>query len=380
MARKTQGAARPKKKRGPGRPRKKRGPGRTTPDLSFFERLQIKALVAAGHTHAEISKIIGRSRSCICREIKRGQCKQETALELETTRYEPDYAERKHRDAQSKKGPGYKIDHDHDTARALERYIIEMHYSPEAAILKMEATGEMATHLSRSTVYNYIHKQVLGIQECHLRYGFKPRRKKASDSPFEGRRDLDGRKAGESISNRPKHILNRKEFGHWEGDLVVSAVQSTHAVLTLVERKTRTLFAVKIADKKQASVIAALDFLEGKLGGLFRLMFKSVTFDNGIEFQDAGGLQRSILHDPGGAPRIGIVYYAHPYCSSERGSNENINRMLRIAFPKGTDFGTVSVEELQRHVAWINNYPRAILGGKSAIECFHEELARLIAA
>ncbi len=369
-----------RKKRGPGRPRKKRGPGRTTPDLKFGERLQIKALKSAGHTHAEIARIIGRSRSCISREIKRGQCTQQTTSDFNAKRYEPEYAEKMHRDAQSKKGPGCKIDKDHATARALEFYIIEMRYSPGAAVMKMEATGEMRTPLSRSTIYNYIHKEVLGIRECHLRHGFNPRRKKASNSPFEKRKDFDGRKAGESISKRPTSVLARKEFGHWEGDLVVSGSDSTHAVLTLVERKTRVFFAVKIADKRQTSVISALDFLERKLGGIFKMIFKSITFDNGREFQDAGGLQRSILHDPGGTPRIGVVYYAHPYCSSERGSNENANRMLRIAFPKGTDFGSVSVDELRQHVVWMNNYPRAILGGKTASECFHEELARLVAA
>lgn len=368
------------RKRGPGRPRKKRGPGRTTPDVTYEERVMIKALLSAGHTHAEIGRIINRSRSCISREVRRGQCEQETSLDVRVMRYEPDYAEMKHREAQSRKGPSLKIDKDHLTAAALEFYIVEKRYSPHAAIMKSASTGEMRTRISLSTLYEYIHKEVIAVKEHHLRYGFNPRKRKNSDESFESRSDSARRRGGESIAARPKSVLRRKEFGHWEGDLVVSGRGSPSAVLTLVERKTRWLFSVKLDSKRQSSVVAALDQLELRLGRVFKLIFRSVTFDNGLEFMDTDGMQRCGLHDPGGEKRIAKVYYAHPYCSSERGSNENINRMLRLAFPKGTDFDTVSDEDLQRHVSWINEYPRAILGGRCASECFSTEVGRLLAS
>lgn len=363
-------------RRGPGRPRKKRGPGRTTPDLSYEERIKIRALLTAGHTRAEIAYYLNRSRSCIGREINRGLCEQKIKKRKVSIRYEPDFAEKCHATAQSKKGRKLKIGSDHETAAALDRYVIEERYSPAAAVMKAAANGEMKTRIARSTYYEYIHKGVTAVEEKHLRYGFNPRKKEPLS--FEQRRTSRHVRAGESIEHRPKHVLRRREFGHWEGDLVIGARKAGPAILTLVERKTRMLFATKISDTRTSSVVDAFDRIERKLGSLIRPIFKSITFDNGHEFRDADGIKRSIeQRDPGGE-RIGKIYYAHPYCSSERGSNENINRMLRIAFPKGTDFSTVSDDELACQVLWINNYPRAILNGKCAEECFEKELNSLL--
>jgi len=87
-------------------------------------------------------------------------------------------------------------------------------------------------------------------------------------------------------------------------------------------------------------------------------VFKSITADNGSEFLDSEAIKKAAKCDE--------VYYAHPYSSWERGSNENGNRILRRFIPKGTDIGKLTHSELQRIEDWVNNYPRKILGYKSA--------------
>ncbi|MDR1000552.1 MAG: IS30 family transposase, partial [Clostridiales bacterium] len=99
-----------------------------------------------------------------------------------------------------------------------------------------------------------------------------------------------------------------------------------------------------------------------KVGGDFSEVFKSITADNGSEFLDSAGIKA--------ASNCGEVYYAHPYSSWERGSNENGNRMLRRFIPKGTDLSDLTEKELQQYEDWVNNYPRRILKYLTANEAF----------
>ena len=108
------------------------------------------------------------------------------------------------------------------------------------------------------------------------------------------------------------------------------------------------------------TVVKALDALERKCGAKrFRVIFKSITFDNGSEFSAAEELERSAVNKT--IPRT-KVYFCHPYSSWERGSNENANIMIRRKHPKGTDFEKVSARQIAETEQWINNYPRKILG------------------
>ena len=117
-----------------------------------------------------------------------------------------------------------------------------------------------------------------------------------------------------------------------------------------------------IKNKSQKEVLQALRRLQRRVKGDFTHVFKSITADNGSEFLDSEGMKR--------AAKCGEVYYAHPYSSWERGSNENGNRMLRRFLPKGTDFSKLKPKELQRIEDWVNNYPRKIFGYKSANDMY----------
>ena len=174
---------------------------------------------------------------------------------------------------------------------------------------------------------------------------------------------LNNRK-GTSIEKRPAEVRERKIYGHWEMDTVVGGQKKGMAcLLVLSERMTREEIVIKIKNKKTSSVVHALNMLERKLGSRkFREKFKTITCDNGCEFMDAKGIEKS-RYTKGNRTTL---YYCHPYSSYERGTNENINRMIRRFFPKGINFDTVTQKEVTMVQDWINNYPRKIFGGLSS--------------
>jgi len=176
-----------------------------------------------------------------------------------------------------------------------------------------------------------------------------------------------------SIEKRPEIVESREEFGHWEIDLVVGGKDAAKPVLmTLVERKTRQLVMRKLPDRTQESVIRAINAIERTMGvEAFRCTFKSITADNGSEFLDVERMERSAFSKK---TRVKL-YYAHPYSSWERGSNENANRMIRRFIAKGSDIGNFTSKFIREIEMWINNYPRKILDFQTAQVCFNMAVA-----
>lgn len=154
----------------------------------------------------------------------------------------------------------------------------------------------------------------------------------------------------------------REEYGHWEIDLVVGKAKTTPVLLTMAERQSREPMIFKLPNKKAASVRRIFDMLERTVPD-FQKKFKSITTDNGSEFLEYDQLIQSIY----GGERFS-VYYCHSYSAWEKGGNENMNRMLRRWFPKGTDFSRVTKKEIAEFQDWLYHYPRKILGWKSPAE------------
>ena len=146
---------------------------------------------------------------------------------------------------------------------------------------------------------------------------------------------------------------------------------SKKTLLVLSERKTREEIVLLIPDRTAPSVIHAMDNLERRYGQLFPHIFKTITVDNGGEFSDCEGIERSCLFD-GARTKL---FYCHPYTSCERGTNENINGMIRRIYPKGTSFGRLTKKEVEELNEWVNTYPRGIFGFRTASELFSEELS-----
>lgn len=144
-------------------------------------------------------------------------------------------------------------------------------------------------------------------------------------------------------------------------------------MLVLTERKTRDEIIIKLKDQTAASVVEALDRIEKKWGDMFSKVFRSITVDNGVEFADYEGMEKSVF----GEEKRTFVFYCHPYSSWERGSNENNNRLIRRHIPKGEDFDDRQDAEIEYIEKWINNYPRGIFDYRTSAELFEEELQKL---
>lgn len=179
---------------------------------------------------------------------------------------------------------------------------------------------------------------------------------------------------GTGIEKRPDHINNREEIGHWEMDCIEGRKGTKRTLLVLTERVTRQEIVMPMRDHTAASVVRALDRLERKYGAeRFKEIFKSITVDNGHEFMDCAGMERSVY----GRARRTKMYYCHPRFPGERGSNEKQNQMIRWFFPKGTDFTHVQASKIQKAVDWINSYPRLLLGWRSSNDLFDAFLANV---
>ena len=128
-------------------------------------------------------------------------------------------------------------------------------------------------------------------------------------------------------------------------------------------------------DKTAASVVKALNRLERKYGRRFPQVFKSITVDNGSEFADCAGIEKSIFGR--GKRQRTTVYYCHPYSAYERGTNENINKMIRRFAPKGTSFEDLTDEQVAQIEEWVNNYPRGIFDFMCSESVFQAQIEAL---
>lgn len=344
---------------------------RTFKHLSWEKRLQIEALLKAGHTACEIADQLGVHNSTIYREIKRGQYEHLNGDDYTTEmRYSPDIAHEQYRVSLAAKGPPLKIGNDFALADHIERKIVEEHYSPAAVLGEIERTGlKFSVTISTGTVYNYIYNGVfMRVSIEHLPE--KGKRKKPK--PRHIKRQARAAR-GESIENRPKEIDDRETFGHWEMDCVEGKQGTKRTLLVLSERAAREQIIIPMKDQTARSVVQALDRIERKTGALFPEIFKTITVDNGSEFSDVRGIERS-KRRRGKRTR---VFYCHPYSAYERGTNENSNRLIRRWFPKGTDFTKIPNKEIKRVEEWMNNYPRGIFNYHTAREKFEKHLEEI---
>ena len=242
-------------------------------------------------------------------------------------------------------------------------------FSPDAIIGKIKDEGlKFEGMICTKTLYNYIDAGIFsGISNQNL---WEKRKKKKRGYKSVSRVSTKNR-LSRSIEERPDKINEREEYGHWEGDCVKGPLGKKPSLFTLTERKTREEIIIKIDQGTQEAIKSSLDSLEQEYGVEFKVKFKSITFDNGVEFLDWKSLELSVLAS---GERRTITYFAHAYSSWERGSNENQNRMIRRFIPKGTDIADVDEKEIKEIQDWMNNYPRKILGYKTANEAVEAHL------
>lgn len=225
------------------------------------------------------------------------------------------------------------------------------------------------TTVCTKTIYNYIHQQLIDLKPIEL-----PRMVRRK-SYVNYKTYTPKRQRGDSIDLRPFKSSDRESFGNWEGDLVTGPRDGVNgAFLTLIERKSRFYYMIPIKDKKSKTVYMAINKLNKLYGDNFSKVFKSITFDNGAEFARYNDMEKK----PGCKLPRTKIYFAHPYASYERGSNEVCNQLVRYYIPKGTDINTLDKSIIKMVQLGINNKKRKILGYKSAESFYKTELKNLL--
>lgn len=329
--------------------------------ITLRERYKIETLLEEKRSCSYIAERLGIKYNTLYKEINRGTVKQLDYLLKEHYVYKADYAQMVYEKSVSNRGRNLKIGSDHEFAAYIEHMIKNEKYSPEALVQHMKNEGiHFSTSLCFKTIYNYLDMGLfLNVSNKDL----ASKKEKAKKKKEGSRVALNNRK-GRSIEERPETVKDRDRYGHWEMDTVVGGQgKGKSCLLVLSERMTREEIIVKMKNKKASSTVHALNMLEKRYGSrVFREKFKTITCDNGVEFLDSKGIEKSRYTKENRT----TLYYCHPYSSWERGTNENINRMIRRFFPKGINFDEVTKQQIAVVEAWINNYPRKILGGLSS--------------
>ena len=310
-----------------------------TPD----ERYMLAALRRQGFNQSEIACALGRHRATVCRELRRNSTRADG-------RYRATTAQERTNGRRSR-------------SRRHRRFSAQDFALVEELLCRQWSPAQVAGHLARSgllsisheTIYRHVwrDKREGGTLYTHLRGARKRRRKRY------GSYDSRGRLAGKRlISERPPGVETRREIGHWEIDTVMGA-GSRDCIVSLVERKTGLLLIGKLADRTTASLNRRVIRLIRRDEGAF----ETVTADNGTEFHDYRRIEQ------GTGARF---YFARPYHSWERGSNENANGLIRQYLPKGQSMAGLSQHQCNAIARKLNTRPRKRLGFRTPLDCYNE--------
>lgn len=310
--------------------------------LSQEERYTITALLKTGLSQAAAARQIGRHRSTICRELTRN-LRPTTGYYTPVVAHSQAIARRK----RTRRGTNF--------TQAQWRIVLDLikdDYSPEQVSYIVKTYFGFS--MSHETIYLYLlyDKKKGGTLYQHLRIVPKRRRKRYNSHDSRGR--LQGKRM---IEDRPLEIEYRTSIGHWEGDTVIGSDRH-HCIVTLVERKTGFLIIKKIkartVEEVNKACIEAIREHEKN--------FRTITFDNGTEFHGYKKLEE--LYPV-------TCYFANPYHSWERGTNENTNGLIRQYIPKKSCMKSVSQADCDRIAYKLNTRPRKRLGFKTPYEVYY---------
>jgi len=323
--------------------------------LDREERYEIARLREAGLSVRAVAARTDRSPSTISRELARN-------ADPRTGAYQPERADRLAWQRQRRPKPS-KLARD-PVLRAEVQRLLDRRYSPEqvSGRLKAEHPDEPAMRISHETIYQgiyvYPRGQLKRELQASLRSGRDARRRR-------GRREIRGRIAGAvPIGQRPPEAEGRLVPGHHEGDLIMGSRASNSAVGTIVERMTGYLTLLHLPDGHGAAAVA--DAVTARLGALPAWFTRTLTWDRGSEMARHQAITAA----------TGIqVYFADPHAPWQRGSNENINGLLREYLPKGTDLSIWTPAQLQHIADELNDRPRKRFGYHTP----REQLAKLLA-
>jgi IS30 family transposase len=316
--------------------------------LTLWEREEISRGIARQQTARSMARLLGRSPSTVSREISRnGGTEKYRASQADERTWE-----------RARRPKRCKLAHSPQLRETVARKL-RRHWSPEqiAGWLKSAHPGDEAHQVSHETIYRSLFVQARGVLKKellqHLRSKRTIRRSNRSGSKGDGRGQITDLV---SIRERPADVQDRAVPGHWEGDLL-SGSKNSH-IATLVERHTRYVMLVKLANKETGTVVSALIKQARKLPNE---LYKSLTWDRGKELADHRRFSLATDID---------VYFCDPQSPWQRGSNENTNGLLRQYFAKGTDLSVYSQAHLNKVARELNERPRKTLEFRTPAQKF----------
>lgn len=332
--------------------------------LTYEERIVIEVMRKEGKGIRAIARELGRAPSTISNEVVRGTV---DLYNGKVQRYKAKQGQQGYEAHRKNSRRGYKMFEvmdfmnyvtEHMDEAGADRWSVDACHGRALRDKRFKREQIVCT----KTLYNYIDMGILPIKNLDL-----PRKVSLSRRAKQVRENR--RKLGRSIEERDPAIDTREEFGHWECDLVIGSKSGEdQCLLTMLERKTRELMLIPLANKESESVMAALRALQRSYGDRFSSVFKTITTDNGSEFASLSRLEQVSET---------LVYYAHPYTSCEKGSIENHNGLIRRFIPKGKRIDDYSLDAIMGIELWANGLPRRILGYATPDECFEAELDRI---
>ena len=310
--------------------------------LTAADRKAIDVLLKSNFTPSEVARKVGFNKSSICRELKNNGSK--TSYFAEYAQANSDY---KRKRCRRKKILDFSKYRDYVLGK------LGSGWSPEQISGRLKNI-ERTFNVCPETIYSFVYTDTYCKENKVfqlLRFGRKKRRKQS------GRRVQKAKIPNRvSIHQRPLLVSERTELGHWEGDSVIYA--NKYAINTLNELKTGIVVYTKLKQRTAELTISAMQ------GAFSAHPAKTLTLDNGMEFVKHEELK----------PRKVDVYFADPYSSWQRGSNENSNGLLRGYLPKKANIDELSQEDLDSIAEDLNNRPRKRLGYKTPAEVYKQEL------
>jgi IS30 family transposase len=314
--------------------------------LTKKQRIELSLLRQLGHSMRSSATVLGVSPSTISRELRRNSVATRTT-------YHAGVAERlrltRRATANTVK---CKLTTVHQSLVSLIEDKLTQYWSPEQIAGWLKATRR-AVRVCAQTIYDWLYTSRHDLLQYLRSQKQKYRRTRANTLR---RRYRDELFAARRIDRRPAHILARSRYGHWEGDTMVSR-KSAARIGTLVERKSGYLRAFVLPDGQSEGFARAAATALESVPVAYK---KTMTLDNGTEMQGYELLERLTALQ---------VFFAFPYHSWERGTNENTNGLLRQYFPKGSDL-RVPQQELDLAVNLLNTRPRKRLNYRTPAELF----------
>ncbi len=310
--------------------------------FNIDEKESIFKYLALGFKKSEIARRIGKNRSSVGREIERNSI---------DGKYSPHKAQKLYSQRKKRCGAAKKLMNSVLLLDIQDK--LEGGWTPEQ--ISGRAKEEGCYNISFKTIYSAIKGGLLLEDTVKL----LPRKgKRKSNGTKETRGTIPDKKM---IEERPREAEERSEIGHFESDTIIGSGKQG-AVMTHVCRKSRFLIA-ELMENRKATTFSQATIESFKY--LPKHVVKTFTSDNGKEFSKFKDIEAELE---------AMFYFANPYHSWERGSNENTNGLLRRYFPKGTNFKTLTKEEVNNAVWAINNRPRKCLRFKTPLEVFRGEL------